>query len=253
MRSTCRRSIAFFTRCSSTTSSASNAQDFWASEAKDWSKEVDNFAGPSKTIREAVAGLIAPGDSEVGEGTEDLQGRGGFGQHGLHAQEGRVGAEAAEPERSQARRGYVEAEEWQQRRYRSVVLVDGARGRADRFCNQGGRTQSRHFRPQLYECESTRRHRRSGWNQRSRRSGRSGREDGSVQDSQLETLGGGRSAPKRSGSGIRYHASSAIRAQHNFALSRYLRRCPWRSDGDHPGRHVGAVRSVLAAGRVAIR
>lgn len=45
--------------------SASSAQDFWISEAKDWSKDVDKFAEQSKTIHEAVAGLIAPGDSEL--------------------------------------------------------------------------------------------------------------------------------------------------------------------------------------------
>ncbi len=44
--------------------SASNAQEFWTSEAKDWSKDVDKFAEQSKAIREAVAGLIAQGDSE---------------------------------------------------------------------------------------------------------------------------------------------------------------------------------------------
>ncbi len=45
--------------------SASSAQDFWISEAKDWSKDVDKFAEMSKILREAVAGLIAPGDSEL--------------------------------------------------------------------------------------------------------------------------------------------------------------------------------------------
>jgi len=45
--------------------SASNAQEFWTKEAKDWSKDVDKFAEQSKTIHEAVAGLIAPTDSEM--------------------------------------------------------------------------------------------------------------------------------------------------------------------------------------------
>jgi transglutaminase-like putative cysteine protease len=44
--------------------SAGNATDFWISEAKEWSKDVDKFAEQSKTIREAVAGLIAPTDKE---------------------------------------------------------------------------------------------------------------------------------------------------------------------------------------------
>jgi hypothetical protein len=44
--------------------SASTAQEFWLSEAKDWSKDVDRFAEQSRTIHEAVAGIVAPGDSE---------------------------------------------------------------------------------------------------------------------------------------------------------------------------------------------
>ena len=44
--------------------SAGNATDFWISEAKEWSKDVDKFAEQSKTIRDAVAGLIAPTDKE---------------------------------------------------------------------------------------------------------------------------------------------------------------------------------------------
>ncbi len=44
---------------------ASNATDFWVSEAKLWSKDVDKFAEPSKEIQNAVSGLIAPGDSDL--------------------------------------------------------------------------------------------------------------------------------------------------------------------------------------------
>jgi len=44
---------------------ASNAEDFWASEAKRWSKDVDHFAEPTKPIREAVSTLIAPTDSDL--------------------------------------------------------------------------------------------------------------------------------------------------------------------------------------------
>lgn len=45
--------------------SENNSANFWNSEAKLWSKDVDHFAEPSKSIKEAVAGLIAPGDSEL--------------------------------------------------------------------------------------------------------------------------------------------------------------------------------------------
>jgi hypothetical protein len=45
--------------------SASDAKDFWISEAKFWSKDVNRFADTSKHIHEAVDGLIAPGDSEL--------------------------------------------------------------------------------------------------------------------------------------------------------------------------------------------
>ena len=44
---------------------ASNASDFWISEAKLWSKDVDKFAEPSSAIHDAVNGLIAPTDSDL--------------------------------------------------------------------------------------------------------------------------------------------------------------------------------------------
>lgn len=45
--------------------SAFSGGDFWVSEAKRWSKEVDHFAEPSKQIHEAVASLITPADSDL--------------------------------------------------------------------------------------------------------------------------------------------------------------------------------------------
>jgi hypothetical protein len=45
--------------------STTNTGDFWLEEAKRWSKEVDHFAEPSNSIKEAVSGLIAPGDSDL--------------------------------------------------------------------------------------------------------------------------------------------------------------------------------------------
>jgi len=44
---------------------ASSNQDFWVSETKLWSKDVDRFAEPSTSIREVVNGLIAPSDSDL--------------------------------------------------------------------------------------------------------------------------------------------------------------------------------------------
>lgn len=38
---------------------------FWISEPKLWSKDVDHFAEPSQTIKQAVRGLIAPTDSDL--------------------------------------------------------------------------------------------------------------------------------------------------------------------------------------------
>jgi hypothetical protein len=45
--------------------SATGIGDFWVSEAKHWSKDVDHFAEPSKSIQAVVSGLIAPGDSDL--------------------------------------------------------------------------------------------------------------------------------------------------------------------------------------------
>jgi Domain of Unknown Function with PDB structure (DUF3857)/Transglutaminase-like superfamily len=42
---------------------SSSASEFWISEAKYWSKDVDHFADPTKTIRAAVDGIVAPNDN----------------------------------------------------------------------------------------------------------------------------------------------------------------------------------------------
>lgn len=44
---------------------ANNAENFWMEEARHWSKDVDRFAEPSKALKEVVAGLVAPTDSEL--------------------------------------------------------------------------------------------------------------------------------------------------------------------------------------------
>jgi hypothetical protein len=44
---------------------AYNAEVFWVNSAKAWSKDVDHFADPSKSIHDAVNGLIVPGDSDL--------------------------------------------------------------------------------------------------------------------------------------------------------------------------------------------
>jgi len=46
-------------------SSSYTAQEYWNSSSKDWSKEVDRFAEPSGAIRQAVSGIVAPGDSDL--------------------------------------------------------------------------------------------------------------------------------------------------------------------------------------------
>jgi hypothetical protein len=42
-----------------------SVDDFWQAVAKDWSKGTDRFAEPTKPIRDAVAGLVAPGDTDL--------------------------------------------------------------------------------------------------------------------------------------------------------------------------------------------
>ncbi|HTW79236.1 MAG TPA: DUF3857 domain-containing protein [Terracidiphilus sp.] len=39
--------------------------DYWREGAKDWSKELDKFAEPTKVIRDAVNGLVSPTDSDL--------------------------------------------------------------------------------------------------------------------------------------------------------------------------------------------
>ena len=45
--------------------SATNSGDFWISEAKRWSKDIDHFAEPTNAIRQAAAALVAPADSDT--------------------------------------------------------------------------------------------------------------------------------------------------------------------------------------------
>src|SRR5450631_554953 len=45
--------------------SSNSGIQFWQDAAKRWSKEVDHFAEQSGTIRTAVSGLIAPGDTDL--------------------------------------------------------------------------------------------------------------------------------------------------------------------------------------------
>jgi hypothetical protein len=45
--------------------SAFSGADYWESEAKNWSKDVDHFAEPTRPIQQAVAGIVAPGDTDI--------------------------------------------------------------------------------------------------------------------------------------------------------------------------------------------
>jgi len=40
-------------------------EEFWKHEGDHWSKEMDHFASESKGLKDAVAGIVAPGDSET--------------------------------------------------------------------------------------------------------------------------------------------------------------------------------------------
>ncbi len=42
-----------------------NAIEFWSSDSKLWSKDVNHFAETSKSLKEVVAGLISPADSDL--------------------------------------------------------------------------------------------------------------------------------------------------------------------------------------------
>jgi hypothetical protein len=45
--------------------SETDSSKLWADESKFWSKDVDRFAESSKGIKEAVSGIISPGDSDL--------------------------------------------------------------------------------------------------------------------------------------------------------------------------------------------
>jgi hypothetical protein len=56
---------SFFYRVSFYYNYTNDVAAYWLSESKLWSKDVDKFAEPSKGIKAAVDGLIAPGDSDL--------------------------------------------------------------------------------------------------------------------------------------------------------------------------------------------
>ena len=45
-------------------SSAGTGADYWKGTGKEWSKDVDRFANPTDAIRQAVAGIVAPNDTD---------------------------------------------------------------------------------------------------------------------------------------------------------------------------------------------
>ncbi|MFP5228484.1 MAG: DUF3857 domain-containing transglutaminase family protein [Acidobacteriota bacterium] len=45
-------------------SSSYTGADFWKGTGKEWAKFVDNFASPNDVIRQAVAGIVAPSDTD---------------------------------------------------------------------------------------------------------------------------------------------------------------------------------------------
>lgn len=46
-------------------STAMSSQQFWQSASKDWLKDVDTFAAPTSTLKQAATSLVSPGDSEL--------------------------------------------------------------------------------------------------------------------------------------------------------------------------------------------
>lgn len=43
---------------------ATSSADFWQNEARHWEKDADRFANPTKTLKEAAAGIVAGADSD---------------------------------------------------------------------------------------------------------------------------------------------------------------------------------------------
>ena len=49
---------------SSTTAAYMSGGEFWQKEGKRWAKDTDRFANPSKTLKDAVAKIVNPGDTD---------------------------------------------------------------------------------------------------------------------------------------------------------------------------------------------
>jgi hypothetical protein len=99
--------------------STNNAAAFWTRAAKDWSKDVDKFAQTSRTIKRAVAGIVAPGDSDR-----------------VKAQKIYKAVQALDNTDYTRAKRHVEAEKRIEQRNCVALPGDGAGRGADGICNQ---------------------------------------------------------------------------------------------------------------------
>ena len=95
--------------CAFITSRPSLTADFWKDEAKVWSKDVDRFAEPSKSVlRPSTASFPPP--TAISTRRKTLQSRPGPRQYRLLPQKKRGGTQRAQTERGQASRRHLDAE-----------------------------------------------------------------------------------------------------------------------------------------------
>ena len=90
---------------------ASNAEEFWPGEAKLWSKDVDKFAEPSKSIKEAVDGLVAPADSDLDKARKLYDAVQALDNTDYSRQKSASEAEGTEDQRGQACPGHLGTKE----------------------------------------------------------------------------------------------------------------------------------------------
>ncbi len=189
---------------------AHDATEYWLSEAKLWSKDVDKFAEPSKPIKAAVDGLIAPGDSDLDKAKKLYVAVQALDNTDYSRQRTATEMKQLKLKDGPARRRHLGAEEWIERRHRHALSGHAARRRAHCLCGQGGGSRSRGFRSVLHGSGPARHDRGGAQYRRPGNCSRSRRKDVSVWDAELAALKRRRPRPEQPGSGRLDHTGAKL-------------------------------------------
>ena len=196
---------------------ASDPSDFWISEAKLWSKDVDHFAEPTKAIHAAVDGLVAPSDSELDKAKKLYAA-----VEALDNTDYSRAKSASEMKQLKLKEAKRAEDTWTQKSgssddiallYLAMLRAAGLTAYAMKVVDR----DERHLRSQLHELRPARHHAGDSEQRRQRDDSRSGREDVPLRNPQLEALRGAGHPPKRTGAEHHVHAGAVVQRQPDHA------------------------------------